>query len=222
MKTLFVFAMLFSINSFAKAAAIDGTDCPHCTPVLTGTPEKAMPASVTRAVATLMPSENITQLAHYICMQLAGDGNKVAENVKTLILKHLKEYENLDNPSKGQIIKFLNHNKNYMKCSSGKNYMKESFDHGRAYDQLFNVLFFDELLTDDESLFVDVNAISDGPDGNPETVLDYMYRQMADLTNTKQVRDEIESLIEFFELDLGAKRYSKLTSEEKGTLYAKR
>lgn len=161
------------------------------------------------------PSNNIDILANNICLQYTEDGNKVAKNVKKNILDHMRIYEEKPNPSVDEIIHFLNHNKNYMTCGKdGKHYMKESFDHGRAYDQLFNVLFFDELLSDNDSLYIDINAISKDKAGNPETVLDYMYIQQADMTNPQKTRDEIKSLIETFEQFLGGKRYAQLKEDE--------
>lgn len=198
MKTLIVFSLLFSLNSSAKAVDTDSS--------------KGLDESV-RKITGLAPSENIDNLAINICMKFKMDGNKVASEVKKVILLHLKTYEDLPNPSVDQIIKFLNHNKNYMTCGNGNHYMKEAFDHGKAYDQLFNVLFFDELLSDDDSLYIDVNAVSMNKAGNPETVLDYMYKQYADMTNTKQIRDEIKSLIETFEIYLGGKKYVNLRGQ---------
>lgn len=193
MKTLIVFSLLFSLyslNSSAKAVMIE-------------------PSSTDNS-----PSENIDNLANNICLQFTGDGNKVAKNVKKNILDHMRIYEEKPNPTVDEIIKFLNHNKNYMTCGlENEHYMKKAFDHGRAYDQLFNVLFFDELLSENDSLYVDVNAVSMNKDGNPETVLDYMYGRYNDMTHSKMKRDEIKSLIEFFELDLGAKRYVNLRGQ---------
>ena len=192
MKTLIVLGLLFSLISSAGAFATDTT----------GSHKGASSNG-------LAPSENIGNLADKICLQFTGDGNKVAKNVKINILDHMRIYEGLPSPSVDQIIKFLNHNKNYMTCGlDNEHYMKKAFDHGRAYDQLFNVLFFDELLSDNDSLYIDVNAVSMNKDGNPETVLDYMYKQYADPTNPKKTRDEIKRLIDMFEQYLGAKRYA--------------
>ncbi len=222
MKTLLVFSLLVSMNISAKAVVSDpAAPCADCSPTLSGTPAKGIDKDL-RKIASSAPSENIGSLASAICMQYRMDGNKIASNLKTMITDHIIRYEGISNPTTGQIIQFLNHNKNFMNCASGKNYMMESFDHGRAYDQLFNVLFFDELLSEDESLYVDVNAISEGPDGNPETVLDYMYRRYSDPTHSKQKRDEIKSLIETFEDYLGAKRYANLDNSKKDDLFAKR
>jgi len=164
-------------------------------------------------------SENIGSLSGTICglYRLAGD--KVALNVKVAIEKHMLDYEKIANPTPEQIIQFLNRNKNFMTCGkNNKHYMMVSFEHGNAYDQLFNVLFFDWLLVEGDSLYIDVNAYSftGPPDGkSPESVLDYMYRDTKNKRNTRQTINEIKELIEVFEFNLGAKRYRDFTPEQK-------
>jgi len=94
--------------------------------------------------------------------------------------------------------------------------MVESFRHG-AYDQLFNVFLFDYLLLDDESLFVDVNAISHtgGESGTaPEMLLDYMYREWKSPEIDELTRKEIKDLIDMFEGYLNGKRWHELTEQE--------
>ena len=165
------------------------------------------------------PSENIRGLSEKICTSYSMAASKIAINSKNVIQRHMRKYENIANPTTEQIIKFLNHNKHYMTCGEKRqNYMMYAFEQGNSYNQLFNVLFYDMLLVDDESLFVDVNAISYSgpPDGKtPETVLDYMYRESEDSSNSKPKRFEIKELIVFFEGDLGARRYVDLPNEDK-------
>jgi len=152
-------------------------------------------------------SENIEDLSSQICTQFVGDGSKVAKFVKQKISLHMKKYENIFNATPTQMIHFLNRNKHYMTCGFDNiNYMMESFKHG-AYDQLFNVFLFDSLLTDDESLYVDINVISYTKENYntvtpPKTLLDYMYLEWKDPRNDKTTKREIKDLIEFFEGDL--------------------
>lgn len=78
------------------------------------------------------------------------------------------------------------------------NYMVESFRHG-AYDELFNIFFYEELLVEDEDLYVDINAISytaGVTENEPETVLDYMCREIKDPSLPEKLRGEIQYLIE--------------------------
>lgn len=96
------------------------------------------------------------------------------------------------------------------------NYMVESFRHG-AFNQLFNIFFYEELLVEDEDLYVDINAISytgGVTETEPETVLDYMYREVKRESRSKKSRREIQYLIDFFVSDLGGKRFAELTDEE--------
>jgi len=163
-------------------------------------------------------TENIGNLSRSICGYYGFDGNKIAQNVKAMIEMYMLDYEKIDNPTPEQIIQFLNHNKNFMTCGKdNKHYMMVSFEHGRSYDQLFNVLFFDWLLVDDDSLYIDVNVYSftGPPNGNsPESLMDYLYR-VFELTTIPKRKREIKELIEFFEGDLGAKRYRDFTPEQK-------
>jgi len=162
---------------------------------------------------------DIVNLSNKICGIFIGDGSKVALNVKGAIERHMQNFEKIANPTPEQIIQFLNRNKNFMTCGkNNKHYMMVSFEHGNAYDQLFNVLFFDWLLVEGDSLYIDVNAYSftGPPDGkSPESVLDYMYRDTKNKRNTRQTINEIKELIEVFEFNLGAKRYRDFTPEQK-------
>ena len=170
-------------------------------------------------LAKFVPSKKISSLSRKICGQFTGDGSKVAANVKRLIKKHMAKHEGIKNPTAPQIIKFLNQNKNYMTCGhDNQNYMMVSFQHGNAYNQLFNTLFFDELVTDDTEKYIDVNAISfTGPGGKPETVLDYMYREITK-GHSKEYIEEVKSLINTFENDLGGKRYADLSPADKAAV----
>lgn len=156
-------------------------------------------------------SESIPLLSTRICSYYNEDGTKIATYVDSAIKVHMKKYENITNPTPEQTIQFLNRNKHAMTCGEeNKHYMMVSFELGRAYDQLFNVLFFDWLLTEDESLWIDVNAISfSGPPTgkDPETVLDFMDRQLNSRVVDKKKKGEIRSLVETFEEYLGAKRF---------------
>jgi len=163
-------------------------------------------------------SEKIGLLSREICGYYRLNGNKIALNAKGAIEMHMLDYEKIANPTPEQIIQFLNRNKNFMTCGkNNKHYMMVSFEHGRSYDQLFNLLFFDWLLVDDDSHYIDVNVYSftGPPDGtSPESLLDYMYREL-ELTNIAKRRREIKELIEVMEFNLEAKRYRDFTPQQK-------
>ncbi|MGB3725702.1 MAG: hypothetical protein WA981_08045 [Glaciecola sp.] len=161
-------------------------------------------------------SPNINQLAETICAIYLRDARKVATSAEAAIIRHMKRHEKISNPTPEQMIRFLNRNKNHMLCGN-TNYMVESFSHG-AYDELFNILFYEKLLVEDEALYVDINAISytRPPTGNePETVLDYMYRRLEAKILPQRQKKEIQDLIDFFVSDLNGKRYIELTDAEK-------
>ena len=94
--------------------------------------------------------------------------------------------------------------------------MVESFKHG-AFNQLFNIFFYEELLVEDEDLYVDINAISytgGVTEKEPETVLDYMYREIEDPSLPEKAQGEIQYLIEMFEEYFDGKRFAELSKEE--------
>jgi hypothetical protein len=160
-------------------------------------------------------SKKIGLLSEAICSIYLKDATKVAKSSKAAVIRHMDKYENIQNPTPEQIIRFLNRNKNHMLCGN-TNYMVESFRHG-AYDELFNIFFYEELLVEDEGLYVDINAISytgGVTENEPETVLDYMYREVKRESRSKKSRREIQRLIEMFEEYFNGKRFGELTDEE--------
>lgn len=177
-------------------------------------------------------SEDIAQLAVNICAQYYGDATKVAENVKGVIVRFLiakKKDENpnlkhVPPPSPEEIIKFLNKHKNQMLCGN-TNYMVKAFEE-LAYHQLFNVFLYDDLLVEelilrDDPLYVDINAISytGPPTGDkPETVLDFMLREVKDPMLPELSRKKVQYLIDMFKQYYGGKRYAQLPKEEKTIL----
>ena len=130
-------------------------------------------------------------------------------DIKKQIHKHMSRYENMTNPTNVQILQFLNRNKHAMTCGKdNRNYMMVAFDNGHAHKKLFEDVFLDVFYDESEQVFIDINAISNsGPNGQPETVLDYMYRRVG-TANNPIFEKEIEDLIDAFEEEtvLGAKR----------------
>ena len=110
-----------------------------------------------------------------------------------------------------------------MLCSN-TNYMVESFKHG-AHDDLFNIFFYEDLLVEDEDLYVDINAISytgGVTENEPETTLDYMHRRVQDKILTEQAQGEIQYLIEMFEEYFDGKRFAELTDEEQAAAHERK
>ena len=218
MKYFLLFSLIISNSSYSVAVVDDPAKCDTCKPVLSGTAEKAIPGDV-RAIAGKLVGEsleNIKHLALDICDAFESGGVNIVPLMKSLILEYMAkdpEYKQYANPSKGIILKFLNRNRNHMTCGDGRNYMMASFDNRTAFDSLFYELLIGDLgdngkFKDGEVL--DINAFSyTGPDNSPETVLDYMYR-IKEEPNNSSIKDEIEELIEYFEIKLEAKRYASL------------
>ncbi|WP_353536996.1 hypothetical protein [Colwellia sp. KU-HH00111] len=87
-----------------------------------------------------------------------------------------------------------------------------------VYEEVFDVYLLGELLIDEDT-FIDVNALSytAPPTGHePETVLDYMYREFHYWENkSEEIKDELWDLIETFESPpWNAKRYKDLSEQE--------
>jgi hypothetical protein len=212
MKMIFAIGILLSINFSAKAVEKNPSGLnAHAKDSLKTYPKESL--SLERGM-TSISSENIGALSEELCGYFIAEGKDIPKLSKKAIEDHMKDYEGIVSPSKAQMVKFLNHNKNYMTCGKEeKNYMMVSFEYGRAYDELFNMLFFDLLVPEDESIHIDVNAISYHR-GKPETVLDFMYREYNDLTISKGKKAEVGSLIETFEMEpFYAKKHAKLLNK---------
>ena len=136
----------------------------------------------------------------------------------------MKETIGISNPSGAQMLKFLNSHRNIMTCKDKNNveksYMKYAFD-SHSYSALFEDLFFSDLIPDDESVLINVNAISlTGPDNTPETVLDYILRISSDGSHVKEFNKEVKSLANSFIEDLGAQHFDDLPAAEKASFWA--
>jgi hypothetical protein len=208
-----LFVIMLSINI---AFAGDPDHCANCKPTLSGLPSSGV-EDLTKLASVASREKELRSLAQGICGYFSMDRSKIAVNVKSIIKKYMKKLDNIDDPTPAQIISFLNKNKNQMLCDRGKtHYMVASFQSGTAYNMLFNTLFFDELVTDDTEEYIDVNAISyTGKNSSPETVLDYMHREVKENAHMKEYIKEVQSLINTFEIDLGGKRYAELPESEK-------
>ena len=206
-KNIFLIMLMISTNVLGE---VTQGGCDDCMTKIEGSP--ADEVKQFEPLAKIGASENIEELAGTICNYYLLAGADMAKKIKTVITNHIAKYEKVISPSKAQIIQFLNKNKNYMMCGEDKktNYLVEAFGNEASINQLYNVLFFDLLVDDDTEEYIDVNAISySTPDGKPETVLDFMYREIKKPLPKSSI-EEIKGLIELFEEDLGAKRYQEL------------
>lgn len=209
--------IVLSVNAWSKAVQTDPSVCKENSK--NGLKVYLKESLTLEKGMANLSSENIGALSEELCGYFIAEGKEIPKLSKKAIEDHMKDYEGIVSPSRALMIKFLNHNKNYMTCGKEKkNYMMVSFENGRAYDQLFNVLFFDLLVPEDESVHIDVNAISYHL-GKPETVLDFMYREYNDPTNSDFKKREVLSLIETFEQEpFYAKKYAMLKDDEKALM----
>lgn len=152
---------------------------------------------------------NIPGLARSICFLYEASGSKMVDEIKSTVIKYMDIIEGIKRPTNAQILQFLNDNKHAMTCGKdNRNYMMVAFDNGHAHKKLIEDLFLDVFYDESEQVFIDINAISNsGPNGQPETVLDYMYRRVGTAAS-QGFKKEIEDLIDAFEEEtvLGAKR----------------
>ena len=111
-----------SMNAWSKAVETDPSACKeNSKDGLKIYPKKKL--TLEKGMANLS-SENIGSLSEELCGYFIDAGRNIPKLSKKAIEDHMKLYEGITNPSKAQMIKFLNHNKNYMTCGKDdKNYM---------------------------------------------------------------------------------------------------
>ena len=170
--------------------------------------------------AKFMSRRALEILSQSMCGQFTGAGKKVASNIKRIVKKSMAKDGGINNATPAQIVSFLNKYKHYLICGHAReNYMMVSFRYGNAYNELFNTLFFDELAPDDDA-YIDVNAVSYiGPNHVPETLLDYLHREVKNKAYLKEYIKEVKNLIVTFEDELiGGKRYADLSDAQKAAV----
>jgi len=163
-------------------------------------------------------SKAIGALSARICAIYSLSGVNIAKDAKKAIKSYMRRHENNSNPTGAQILQFLNKNRHKMTCKDRngveKNYMKYAFDRS-AQGSLFEALFMDDLIPDDLSVLINVNAVSNtGPGGTPETVLDYMDKIIDGKDSSRAFIGEVKALREILIEDLGAKNFKDLPADE--------
>ena len=221
-----LFFLIISKSTFALGVLDNLAACGACTqkepvgvPKVDANLTKATLAEaeqiITPARSVANTDSNIEDLSVNICLAMSGDPGEITTNIDYEVRKHLKNNYGKTNPSKKEMVKFLNKQKNNMTCEHNDknlNYMMVALQMWSSTEGLF-IDYFLNLIFDEEEL-IDVNAISySGPNGEAETVLDFMERRKSEVTLA--FKDEIEELIVVFKENLGAKKYSELNKEEK-------
>lgn len=221
MKTLvLLLTLLFTVPAFSIEVG-DRIDCDECTDEPSQETKK-MDFKGLETLYHLKRSDYILRLSNHICAIFSGDVEKISDNALSAIRIYMQKYENPAPPTTTQIVNFLNQNKNRMTCGKdNKHYMIVALEDASSYDELFNVLFYDQLLTEDDSVFVDVNIISySGPPTRrePESVLDFMQRSISDKAYDDSKLKDFEELIDFFKEALEAKNAKEILIEERNKL----
>ena len=163
-------------------------------------------------------AEWISALASTICAHYSTSGVNIASDTKKSIKRYMAKHEGIKNATGPQMLKFLNKNRHKMTCKDKydveKNYMKYAFDRSSQGD-LFDLLFVDQLIPEDLSVLINVNAVSfTGPGGTPETVLDYVNNLIKTNKFGTAMTEEIIALKELLVEDLNAKSFKALPAAE--------
>lgn len=157
MKSL-IFIVLLLISATTTVAKQDCADCEKTPP---GLPSSGGSLDGVAKIAKFSPNKlSLRKLAQSICITYKLDRSKMVQNIHRRVKNYMVKYAGYNTTSKKYIIKFLNQNKDDLTCwEDKKNYMFVAFDNA-AHDQVYNLLFFDQLLLEDEEYYVDENAVS--------------------------------------------------------------
>ena len=159
---------------------------------------------------------SIKWLSNQICKGYVDRAGNYPEFFDTTVRKHLKEHYGIEHAKAKQITNFLNANKQSLMCNIDGvkiSYMAYAFDRG-AEKALFRKVFRSKYFKEDRSALINVNAVSlSGPNGEPETVLDYMNRKLANTKNNPGLVTAIKRLRGYFKRRLKAKTFNELDKD---------
>ena len=214
MKALFSVIFLLSLTTFAMAKEPCPGQCKRSLEGMPDTQEIDSLAKSSKQYAKYVPNkEKLRSLAANICSKYGLRGNQIASGVKTLVKNYMIKHAGYKTTENKDIVRFLNENKDYMTCGKEKkNYMMVAFDNG-AHNELFRRLFAKDLYekTDKKNTKVDINAVSlTGPNGTPETVLDYIDKVISTSKTRGAFISEVKRVKSMFTKHFGAKKFSQL------------
>ena len=211
---------LLTLSMLALGQPSMAGDCESCQQNLSASPAGSSLSDEQKVIKfTDKRKSQLRALAQGICYTYMQGALGVAKKAKEAILRGMYDIDGKTNPSNAQILTFLNQNKHYMLCTGAdgieKNYMNLAFDRGMQ-SELFEDLFYDDLMLKETDGTIDVNAISyTGPNGSPETVLDYMGRYAESQKHNTTTFNEVNELKEIFIYEFNAKHYKNLSASEK-------
>ena len=162
--------------------------------------------------------KGLISLSAKICNGYFFKGENYPKFFDTTVRQHLREYYGIKHAKAKQIVNFLNVNKQELMCHDVKNgvklsYMAFAFDRG-AEKSIFRKVFRSKYINEDKSARINVNVVSlSGPNGEPETVLDYMNRKLANTKNNPGLVRAIKRLKRSFIKNLKAKTFNELDKD---------
>ena len=158
----------------------------------------------------------LKSLSAKICNGYVLKAGNYPEFFDNLVRKHLREYYDIQQAKAKQIVNFLNANKQELMCDNNGDklsYMAYAFDRG-AEKAIFRKVFRSKYINEDKSARINVNVVSlSGPNGEPETVLDYMNRKLANTKNNPGLVRAIKRLKRSFIKNLKAKTFNELDKD---------
>ena len=193
---------LFMVTSSIYATDVDPDDCQNCRTLIQVAPQPLNPndqnlaENLSNAVMSSAERVAFNHFTASLCNEIDRGGTEVSfsENIKKVFKNYYSELNKTEPTDPQEKIKtrlmFLNDHKNEIICSSslkcefdnslckdGMQYMKYALYTGN-YNPLLRGVLTGSLVPDDGDVLIDFNAITYNEDGKPETLLDYIKREL--------------------------------------------
>lgn len=193
---------LFMVTTNTFATDIDPNDCQTCQITMQSaqqplsSTDQQLAANLTKAVMSSVEKEAFDLFRRKLCdsIDAGGDNTSLNEKVEEVFQMYNDKLSKLEPTDPQEKIKtrlmFLNDHKNEIICSSsikcqrdgslckdGMQYMKYALYTG-LYKPLLEGVLTGSLVPDDGKVLIDFNAITYNEDGKPETLLDYIKREL--------------------------------------------
>lgn len=213
---------LFMVTSSIYATDVDPDDCQNCRTLIQVAPQPLNPndqnlaENLSNAVMSSAEKDAFELFSKKICNQIdkGGTSDSLAKEVDRLLAEYNSQIGKAEPTDPQEKIKtrlmFLNDHKNEIICSSdiicnnpsskchdGMQYMKYAL-YTRNYNPLLRGVLTGSLVPDDGDVLIDFNAITYNEDGKPETLLDYIKRELeAEKTKPDKNNSYISSIESF-------------------------
>ncbi len=213
---------LFMVTSSIYATDIDPDDCQNCQTLIQVAPQPLNPndqnlaENLSNAVMSSAEKKAFDLFRRKLCDSIdkGGDNDFMEERIDKVFKMYSEELGKTEPTDPQEKIKtrlmFLNDHKNEIICSSslkcefdnslckdGMQYMKYALYTGN-YNPLLRGVLTGSLVPDDGDVLIDFNAITYNEDGKPETLLDYIKRELeAEKTKPDKNNSYISSIESF-------------------------